>query len=416
MPPDKIYPLGTIVYLSITGLFLSLLTLFYNKGYRGANRYLSGFLFFGSYFILAYSSVITTKDARLVVFFSMGSLSVYYLVGPMAFFYVRSILRDYSRLSRWDWLHFVPFLYVLSGIMPYILFTDWEHKVRVASLLIEDWGEFVRQSPNKLLPPLWNEALRLVQGSLYVVLCWTLVYRYRTRLFQYRPYSSQVQLIKIWIQLFCAVYTFLIVSKVWQGILILRIVDRTTFFQAAKEVNVMAGISYLLLNVLLLVFPRIFYGMPASSEGEIASESPDKTSEQGEKQRGDTIQGPSGAQLRLFSPTYFSRIEKDILLWVGEKKHLTAQDSLDALSTAINIPNHHLSYYFNQTLQVKFTDWKNKLKIEHACTEIQNGALKKQTVEALALDCGFNSKPTFNRIFKKETGQTPSEYAEKYMS
>ncbi|MFZ4559866.1 MAG: helix-turn-helix domain-containing protein [Saprospiraceae bacterium] len=409
--------MGTIVYLSITGLFLSLLTLFYNKGYRGANRYLSGFLFFGSYFILAYSSAITTKDARLVAFFSMGSLSVYYLVGPMAFFYVRSILRDYSRLSRWDWLHFVPFLYVLSGIMPYILFTDWEHKVRVASLLVEDWGAFVRQSPNRLLPPLWNEALRLVQGSLYVVLCWALIYRYRTRLFHYRPYSSQVKLIKIWIQLFCAVYTFLIVSKVWQGILILRIVDRATFFQAAKEVNVMAGIFYLLLNVLLLVFPRIFYGMPASLEGEIASGyQPDNTSGRGEKQTGDTMQGPSGAHLRLFSTAYLSRIEESILTWVGEKKHLTAQDSLDNLSAAINIPGHHLSYYFNQVLQIKFTDWKNKLKVEHACSEIRNGVLKKQTVESLALDCGFNSKPTFNRTFKQIVGKTPSEYAEKFAS
>ena len=409
--------MGAIIYLSITGLFLSLLTLFYNKGYRGANRYLSGFLFFGSYFILAYSSAITSKDARLIAFFSMGSLSVYYLAGPMAFFYVRSILRDYSRLSRWDWLHFVPFLYVLSGIMPYILFTDWEHKVRVASLLVEDWGVFVRQSPNRLLPPLWNEALRLVQGSLYVVLCWTLVYRYRARLFHYRPYSVQVKLIKIWIQLFCAVYTFLIVSKVWQGILILRIVDRATFFQAAKEVNVMAGISYLLLNVLLLVFPRIFYGMPASLEGEIAGGyPPDNTSGQGEKQTGDTMQGSSGAHLRLFSTAYLSRIEESILTWVGEKKHLTAQDSLDNLSAAINIPGHHLSYYFNQVLQIKFTDWKNGLKVEHACSEIRNGVLKKQTVESLALDCGFNSKPTFNRTFKQIVGKTPSEYAEKFAS
>jgi AraC-like DNA-binding protein len=128
------------------------------------------------------------------------------------------------------------------------------------------------------------------------------------------------------------------------------------------------------------------------------------------------MQGPSGAHLRLFSTAYLSRIEESILTWVGEKKHLTAQDSLDNLSAAINIPGHHLSYYFNQVLQIKFTDWKNKLKVEHACSEIRNGVLKKQTVESLALDCGFNSKPTFNRTFKQIVGKTPSEYAEKFAS
>ncbi|NQY11810.1 MAG: AraC family transcriptional regulator [Flavobacteriales bacterium] len=36
--------------------------------------------------------------------------------------------------------------------------------------------------------------------------------------------------------------------------------------------------------------------------------------------------------------------------------------------------------------------------------------IKKLTLLALALECGFNSKTTFNTFFKKATGQTPSEY------
>ncbi|MEM6633147.1 MAG: AraC family transcriptional regulator [Bacteroidota bacterium] len=37
-------------------------------------------------------------------------------------------------------------------------------------------------------------------------------------------------------------------------------------------------------------------------------------------------------------------------------------------------------------------------------------AYENQTFEALALRCGFRSKSSFNRIFKKHTGVSPSEY------
>ena len=35
-------------------------------------------------------------------------------------------------------------------------------------------------------------------------------------------------------------------------------------------------------------------------------------------------------------------------------------------------------------------------------------------VLALALDAGFNSKTTFNRVFKEKHGLTPREYQKKY--
>jgi AraC-like DNA-binding protein len=42
--------------------------------------------------------------------------------------------------------------------------------------------------------------------------------------------------------------------------------------------------------------------------------------------------------------------------------------------------------------------------------KIRQNVGHKQTLLAIALDCGFNSKAAFNRAFKKMTGHTPSEY------
>jgi AraC-like DNA-binding protein len=45
-------------------------------------------------------------------------------------------------------------------------------------------------------------------------------------------------------------------------------------------------------------------------------------------------------------------------------------------------------------------------------TKFANGEHKKSTLLGIAYDCGFNSKATFNRAFKKNTGKTPKEFLE----
>ena len=52
----------------------------------------------------------------------------------------------------------------------------------------------------------------------------------------------------------------------------------------------------------------------------------------------------------------------------------------------------------------------NEYRVEEFKRQIQNPQNKHLTLLAVALDCGFNSKSTFNRAFKNATGTTPKEF------
>jgi AraC-like DNA-binding protein len=97
---------------------------------------------------------------------------------------------------------------------------------------------------------------------------------------------------------------------------------------------------------------------------------------------------------------------------MSEKKpHLDAELTLGKLSDSMKVSPEYLSGILNGRLNKNFFDFVNHYRIEafkEMCRQPESQNLK---IISLAYDCGFNSKATFNRVFKKATGLTPSEYA-----
>ena len=112
----------------------------------------------------------------------------------------------------------------------------------------------------------------------------------------------------------------------------------------------------------------------------------------------------------FFSNEYLLEIELAISNWMSEKKYLEVNASLVSFSNYTNIPVHHLSYYFNSMLKVKYTDWRNTLRTEYIKAKIDSGSYKTITLEALSLESGFSSQSTFIRSFKNVFNCTPSDY------
>jgi putative ABC transport system permease protein len=56
------------------------------------------------------------------------------------------------------------------------------------------------------------------------------------------------------------------------------------------------------------------------------------------------------------------------------------------------------------------SDYVNELRIEEVKRKMDDPACSHIKIIEIAYECGFNSKATFNRVFKKLTGKPPTEY------
>ena len=93
-----------------------------------------------------------------------------------------------------------------------------------------------------------------------------------------------------------------------------------------------------------------------------------------------------------------------------KKPYLNAELKLADLATEINCPVHDISQVLNQDLDQSFSDFVNKYRVEEVKKRMEDKAYAKFTLIAIAQQCGFNSKTSFYRIFKNETGKTPADY------
>ena len=59
---------------------------------------------------------------------------------------------------------------------------------------------------------------------------------------------------------------------------------------------------------------------------------------------------------------------------------------------------------------ISFFDFINSYRVEEVKKQLADTAMANRNILGIALDCGFNSKATFNTAFKKFTGMTPSAY------
>jgi AraC-like DNA-binding protein len=93
-----------------------------------------------------------------------------------------------------------------------------------------------------------------------------------------------------------------------------------------------------------------------------------------------------------------------------EKFYLDPEISLPRLAQALDIPVAHLSRVINDLLGRNFYEFINRYRVEAAQARLSSPDAGRDKLIAVALECGFNSLATFNRVFKELTGRTPSDY------
>ena len=93
-----------------------------------------------------------------------------------------------------------------------------------------------------------------------------------------------------------------------------------------------------------------------------------------------------------------------------EKLYVNPSLKIGDLAVRLDVSAYKLSYLFNQHLNISFYDYVNSFRIAEFKEMVARGENKSYTIDAMMNRCGFVSRTTFFRYFKKVNGQTPNEY------
>ncbi|MFK7921388.1 MAG: helix-turn-helix domain-containing protein [Bacteroidia bacterium] len=97
-------------------------------------------------------------------------------------------------------------------------------------------------------------------------------------------------------------------------------------------------------------------------------------------------------------------------LLVEEKIYLQPQLTLADLSSQLETNTSVLSKVINLGFEMNFNDLINYWRVEAVKSKMEDPKFAHLTLVGIALECGFNSKATFNRAFRKFTEKSPREY------
>ena len=390
--------------LSIVGIFLSVILLSFSARKYKSAIYLSGFFFTLSFqgfiiYVLAYS-----KSIFLLSLFLINFTFLLYLIGPLFYLYIRSILTDNVRLRKRDLLHLLPSLIFLITSFQYI-FTSYSYKIQVATEFVNNFDKYILYQPPFLHQIFSHRVIFLSLPLLvigYVLWAAALLIRYLIQRKKLSVFSGQ-RYLTIWLSTLIGSLLILSVSHLLTLDRIFTAANATLFY----TLNVLQALSCLGLVGLLIspfFFPRILYGLPRFPETNIRE---DLLEAEKESFQPELIKHKSN-----FESEYLTYIHQKAELCMTEvQPYLQPDFNLTHLSFHTQIPVHHLSYYFREEKKQHFNDFRNEWRINHAKNLMRKGKANEVTLETIGLLSGFSTRNTFLTTFKKVEGITPSTFA-----
>jgi AraC-like DNA-binding protein len=275
---------------------------------------------------------------------------------------VGSVTRQLPEKKIFLWLHFLPILSVYVYLIPFLL-KSAEDKIQV----YRNEG-----AGYELFGSILFYAI-IASGIIYVIWSSVLLKRHRRNILNQ---FSDVEKISLgWLQ-------FLTwgMGALW----VLVIFAQNDFFIYSGAV--------------IFVFLIGFFGI--RQEGIFTSVKPVQPAAQAVKYSRSGLNTESAGKL------YNSLIHLMKEEGLFRKSDLTIGD----LAEKLDVHPNYVSQVINEKESRNFYDFVNNFRIGEFKRLVAIPENRRLTLLSIALDCGFNSKSSFNRHFKKATGQTPSEY------
>jgi len=300
------------------------------------------------------------------------------LYGPILYLYTLYSLKNDTQIIKKDFLHFTPVILSYLYMFKFYFFYSVDEKRLVDIGEINDFDIFT----NLLLLAF------IISGISYSVLSYQLLNKYKQLI---DNNFSNTELMNLnWLK-----------SFIWGvGLIFLTVI---IIIISRDFIGLEYGFNPDYIFYSLLVFAILILGYFGIRHQNIFVDNViiEVNEIKGEYKK-------SGLKEDIASIKYNSLLE----LMAEQKPYLEPKLTLNTLANLLAISPNHLSQIINQYEQQNFNDFINRYRIE----EFIKRASENNNFSFLvhALDSGFNSKSTFNSVFKKQKGVTPSQFMSNY--
>jgi len=306
----------------------------------------------------------------------MGLFPQFYLaLGPLLFLYVKALTTSLFTFKKKYWLHFIPLGINFVCWIPFYL-KNGEQKLYL-------------YNNNLIISPLLSLLIGIlfaVQLSIYLVLTSKLLKKHYSKS---KESFSAMEKIKLgWIRhLIWGLFSLICLYLLWD----------IKHYYCPPALNFLKKLVFIWNP--LLVF---FLGYKGLTQPEIFSGGENKNNK---KYIHSTL---SKAQAEEYLNTLQDYMDK-------EKPYLDGELTITSLAEKLSIPSRYISQVINERLNQNFFDFVNQYRVKEAKKLLLQGQAPQYSILDIAYDSGFNSKSSFNFVFKKYSRMTPSQFRQSYV-
>ena len=301
-----------------------------------------------------------------------------FITAPFLYFYVCALVLPRRFEFKRYLYHFIPFLFMYGSV----LYFGPEANIRVEE-------GFIQMNGNAPWQLRWYGMILATSSFLYPTLSLYLLFRHRNRIKNEFSNLEKINLnwLRYWIIVSMLGFWFSFVI-IWAGSF--QWIDFLTSFKGVA--------SAIVVNIAVIgfygvkqttIFSNVQGGLPTP-------ETPAKAERYASSKLDQEEASELVAKLKAYMDT--------------EKPYLDSQLSLESLAHQTGMTKHDLSQVINDQLATNFFGFVNEYRVRDFKLRLQDPGFEHYTLLGIALETGFNSKSSFNTLFKQRTGKTPSEY------
>ena len=312
-----------------------------------------------------------------------------FLLGPFIYFYTQSLLNNSFRFRKKDWLHFVPgFLYLIYNLIVFV--TD--------IVILKEYYFYENQRDKDLAT--WYQIAGLGSMSIYFFVSIRIYNHYKKRTYQELSFADQVQF--SWVKRY-----------LWAFVLMLLF--RVTFLLIYPNWGSFPKKWWYYLFFALLFYYITLSGYANTIRSNIHFE-PNEPAESPQAEASDNKeQAPEEVVAEKPKPVlenihYQEWKQKVLTLMEEEQLYKNPLLKITDIAEVLQTNPRVISRMINQEFEMNFNDFVNQYRVQAVKEQIDRQAHENYTLLGIAMECGFNSKTTFNRAFKKALDMSPRAY------